>query len=85
MNTVYNHYPTMDSENSYYSVKSVLAKVSEAISDEGSLAALETELLKFYIPSFTLNISDNHVVINVYPRQGEEATITLSRQSGSCL
>ena len=55
----YNHYPTPDSSNSFYSVKSVIARVSEVISDQASLDALEESLKEFYIPSFSLDIFDN--------------------------
>ena len=80
---VFNHYPTLNANNSYYSVKSVLAKVREAIGDENSIKSLEETLLTFYTPSFNLDIDDNFVIIRVYPRQGEESTVTLSRLSGS--
>ena len=80
---VFNHYPTLNANNSYYSVKSVLAKVREAIGDENSIKSLEETLLSFYTPSFNLDIDDNFVIIRVYPRQGEESTVTLSRLSGS--
>ena len=80
---VFNHYPTLSASNSYYSVKSVLAKVREAIGDENSINALEETLSSFYIPSFSLEIEDNYVIIRVFPRSGEEATVTISRLSGS--
>ena len=58
---VFNHYPTLGASNSYYSVKSVLAKVREAIGDESSIAALEETLSSFYIPSFSLDLSLIHI------------------------
>jgi len=72
-----------NADNSYFSVSSVVARVSEFISDESSLIALEEELKAFYIPAFTVDVTANFVTIGVYPLYGESSTIQLSKTEGA--
>ena len=65
---VYNHYDTPNGENSFYSVQSVIAKVSESIDSETSLKALEEKLSEYYIPAFTVLLGNTAVIIDVYTR-----------------
>ena len=81
---VYNHYDTPNGENSFYSVQSVIAKVSETLDSEVSLKALEEKLSEYYIPAFTVLLGNTAVIVDVYTRAaGHTATIKLDRVDGS--
>jgi len=72
-----------NSENSFFSVPNVIARVSEIISTESTLLNLEEELKKYYIPAFTVDFTDNYVVVKVHPLGQEKTTIYISRTGTS--
>ena len=82
--SIYTDYNAQQSaDNSYFSVASVVARVSEYISDESSLVLLEEALKEYYIPAFTVDVTANIITVGIYPIYGEASTIQLSRTPGS--
>ena len=78
--SIYSEYTAISSaQNSYYSVASVVAKVSEYIPQESSLNELEELLKSYYIPAFTVDIDDNNLYISVYPLDGAVSYIQVPR------
>jgi len=78
--TIFSEYsPSESANNSFFSVPSVIARVSEIISEESTLTSLEELLSEYYIPAFTVNITSNDVTIGVFPLTGAPTTVVISR------